>query len=167
MRCRLCVAGTAPYSHIEISHVLSIVCRRNGVCNWTIVFNVSRSCTFFFESLPVSIYVKPIFRTTYWQQFACLGIQSTGTLMPPLGLIFWRVLFYTLMEALARWQGQAMFIWRNTPASGEAETYIPPFCFLAWGGPLKHQNFISGILKRSWWFCINADLNCTISARKL
>ena len=78
-----------------------------------------------------------------------------------------RIVLQIWMDALARWQGQAMFIWRNTPASGEAETYIPPFCFLAWGGPLKHQNFISGSLKRSWWFCNNADLNCTDSVRKL
>ena len=29
-------------SHIEISHVLPIVCRRNGACGWTFVCNVSR-----------------------------------------------------------------------------------------------------------------------------
>ena len=42
------------------------------------------------------------------------------------------------LEMLARQQGQAIIIWRNTPACGVAETYIFLCCFVASGGPMKH-----------------------------
>ena len=47
------------------------------------------------------------------------------------------------LEILARRQGQAITIWRNTPACCEvAETYIFPLDFLASDGPLKFSLLI-------------------------
>ena len=46
--------------------------------------------------------------------------------------------WHNILEMLARRLGQAMVVWRNTPACGVAETYIFLCCFVASGGPMKH-----------------------------
>jgi len=43
--------------------------------------------------------------------------------MPPLGLLFGHLFVCSTLEMLAHRTGQAIIIWRNTPACCVAETY--------------------------------------------
>ena len=51
--------------------------------------------------------------------------------------------WHSILEMLARRLGQAMVVWRNTPACGVAETYSFPSCFVASGGSAKFFLFDS------------------------
>jgi len=106
---------------------------------------VGRWCFYVAAHVPIHTHLKLTF-VVFSQDFrsifvhaSCVSIHRNADAALGVDLQV-RVHFtwHNILEMLARRLGQAMVVWRKTPACGVAETYIFLCCFVASGGPMKH-----------------------------